>query len=611
MLKNPEQSPPPQERKEYPGDSLRIARILMPRDENDVFALIVGIPFEPHQLEKIDIVEDGVRKPLLKIMETLDLIGETKGVPHLSVGGKTTQTMLAFTGGLSTVTSYLDSQATRAYLVGGGFGVQGAGLVKYQEGVNLDFGLGAPFMRNNGEYNIGGGVESSSAKWSAHFGNSYWLSSGIYFGKPRFARVFGVYDYQSWIETDSLHGGMQKTSLVVREDGKRGVGRKRLNDEILSLIPWMCDDFSFPVGSFEPDGHNVFEKNSSLIFTDYESIDSLCQSYDSFMMSLAKAWFFDDCRKNFRLTCTRFGLTQTGQLHEAGFEEILLKVEDVMKKSSLRSELKDPIILDLRSRNRKAVERYAIAGLMASRSLGRLFGRRMLESFVQNMVNDDSYTLLRLEDVFSYIQSLQIENLPKKTGHTGEEVGFSRNELGQLCFEIDMETFGLPVAEHIRIPVTIYDIYKVWPYDEKAKQLKKFRAPDNLGHNPFENVPTDIIKKTIYSTVASALHYIYGQTVDQGASELENEVSLTYEELPIEAASKLKGIVFVIDSYENFKLAIQNVDSGLSIKITGDISKMNLSQINKIAYTIHAYCMQATLRQTISDKTVTISGIFI
>src|SRR5258708_4225570 len=109
------------------GDHLCVARLISPQRVRHKAAEVIGVPFEEIQLHGYEVEMQGNKMPLLQMMQGLDLIGASGGVPHLSRGGQLSQ---------------LTSDASRSYLVGDGYGVKGMGLIQYDTPTSqIGFGL--------------------------------------------------------------------------------------------------------------------------------------------------------------------------------------------------------------------------------------------------------------------------------------------------------------------------------------------------------------------------------------------------------------------------------------------------------------------------------------
>lgn len=580
------------ESKERLGDRLLLARLLGNTDQRGLFGEIVGIPFEQYQLEPIRIQVGSHQMGLLEVMSDMDLIGTTKGVPHLSVGGYTTQE----SGWVKKErrTSLLDVDATRAYLVNGGLGVQGMGLVKYENRRNNDFGLGMPFVRNSGAMDIGGGVDATMARFSEVYANENWMRSAVYFGAPRFARTYGVYPYQTWMKAERGET-MEDAGLVIREDGRRNIPRKVFQDAILRLMPFVADEMFIPTSSFEIDGHNAFMRDGEVIFTDFESHDSMSLDYVSFMHSLANEWYFDEFRRNFSGFCNIFGFSKTGELRESDIGVITEEVHNKVVQAHYRDDLMAPLFKHLIGEDRKAIERYAIAGLMASRACGRLQGTRMIRPFVENMIEDPQYERLTISDVYNYVVERPLEILGKQDNHLNERVQIVRDQVGRPNFEIELKTFGLPVEPTIRIPIDHSDILHVWPYEDERP--KKLALPENLSNNPFIDVDPNIIANTVYSRLASGFADMVGLEAEK--LPLDQDRLNHYEYVERNGAKKFLGdlaegklnvlqhVRVLCEGRDDVVVDLYPSEATFSIEMKRGAKVLPIAELNKLAYTIH------------------------
>jgi hypothetical protein len=606
------------EAKEKLGDSLLIARILRPDQHNTLFAEIVGIPFEKNQFSNLSIDINGAQTKALDLMDELNLLGNTSGVPHLSVGGETTQ----LSGWINPVmrTSVLDIDATRAYLVNDGLGVQGTGLVKYSQGENKEFGLGMPFRRNSGALDIGGGVDSTLSMFHGIYGHELWAQSGAYFGKPRFARLYGNFPFQSWMKYDEAAHEMDTTSLIIREDGKRNIPRKIFLESIVNLMPFVADEFIVPKSSFEIDGHNAFMRNGEVIFTDYELQETMSIDYVNFMITLSNEWYFDELRRNFDKFCNVFGFNQLEKLHQVDHDDIYRQVNEKVTGAHYRDDLMAPLLKDLIHEDKKAVERYAIAGLMASKACGRLLGRKIIRPFVENFVNSPEYENLHIEDVNAYLQGSSLEKLHAQTNHLEETVRIVRNEAGELCFSIDLKTFGLPVEPNIVIPIDRSDIYDAWPYDQVAEAKSKLIYDDEFGQNPFANIQKDEISTTLYSKLAGAFANIYG-VEDNGVPQNDDRRTAGYEEFDLKGHKKFVGeyhpdilssansIRVLVEGRDDITIDVFPKEGKFSIDLHNGAHVLPIADLNKLAYITHMTVMKLEKDGQEGEIEIKVSGI--
>jgi hypothetical protein len=591
------------ESKEKLGDSLLLAR-LIPSDTYGTFDQIVGIPFESYQLEPIEIKIENRSFKLLDIMQELNLIGGTQGVPHLSVGGS------------SKSVSDVESSAARSYLVKNGQGVQGMGLVQYEQGINADFGLGLPFMRSSGIVDVGGGMESYNAASFQNEGDRFWLESILHSGKPKFARILNVFPYQSWMKFKQEDKNIHKTSVTVREDGKRGVPRKILLNAILDLLPHMADEFAIPDSSFEIDGHNAFMRDGEVIFTDYESHDELALVPYDFMHKLSNAWYFDEFRKDFGKFCDIFAFSQTGNLHEANNDTIRQHVTEVASQAAADSSLQ----VDLFSSDKKLFQRHAIAGLIASRAIGRFQGRSLIKQAIYDFIYSSKDGTLHLQDAYSHLHTLSTEQIAPKNNIYRDTVQIIRTEEGRLAFSIILDTYGLPVEPTLTIPIDYSDIFYAWPFNQEIENYEKLNLRDIIEPAEFSYIPEDAISSLLYSQLAGACANIYDLKLHGFSNDDDNRLSgfaiakqggtkqyVGYYKSLLYENNRLYRVTF--EGSDNVMFETRPSQGMVVISVKNDEALPPISDLNKLAYAAHVALMAQVYSSESDVVEIRVAGI--
>ncbi len=602
------------ESKERLGESLLLARLVAP-ESNCGLGKIVGIPFERNQLEGIGIRINGRELSLLGIMADLGMIGRTKGLPHLSVGGETTQ-MFRGLGKWELRTAVLETNAARAYLVDGGLGVQGMGLVRYEGRENKGFGLDGPFVRNAGVLDVGGGIDYHTAERSEIFAGEYFLESAIRYGRPKFARILGIYPYQEWMGTERSNDLTCKTSLVVREDGRRGVSRKELLEAIIPLLPWAADEFHLPEDSFLRDGHNAFKRDGEVIFTDFEKRYFLYSGYEDFMCAFADKWYFDELRKDFAGFCRLFGFCQKGELYEGDLGGIERQVREEMETSTIRKEMMAPIRAFLENRDIKGIERCAMAGLIGSRAVGRWEGRRLMEPLVQGVVDSlgpEEKTLEKALDVFS---GLPLAGLLSQS-ILGETVALEK-ENGKPCFRVELKTFGLPVEPVIEIPIDKTDIYAMWPYEPISGEKIGLRLPRELTENCFGDAENDFIRSTLYSQLVSVFAGMqslsfYGLPKDEGTgliTEREGIFRLGGKvRCPELDECPARAVRVTVEERQDVEIDLFPSRGEFTVRMENGAGVFTQAELNKLAYACHLSLKKIGNDEKGAEVKIVVSGI--
>jgi len=487
------------ERKEVLGPNLKIARLIPPKTYHHKVAEIVGIPFEESQLRPFAVDVNGKSTSLLTMMGSLDLIGETEGVPHLSVGGSSRS------GGS------VDSGAARSYLVGDGYGIKGAGLVRYSlEGGQTGFGLGDLLNRDMGT-DIAGGIRSSVAVTEFDRSSRLSLLFQLNTGESKCARFLKVFDYQPW---HALYNQAQ-TSLLIREDGKRGVPKKNLVNAIHDALPTLTDFREFPKDFFEGDGHNAFLRDGKVIFTDYEANQTFVPEYVDYMAKLGNTWYFEELRKRYPKFLELYSLHSTGIIDYSQLGQVEESVRRYVGESRLGGAVEDAIT---RGDTREIV-RYAMAGVIASRANARVWGQEMLGDYIVEGFRDgklgDTPTL---KDVEEFLKTVTYPGMEE--ADTNEWCRVTRDEAGNLVFNMHLNNFGLPIDPNVAVAVTSADVYEAWNNATRMSSKKRsLRIPQQEG-NIFENFPSNLFSRTLYPVLSGTLlnlktQELYTDPIDQ------------------------------------------------------------------------------------------------
>lgn len=608
-IRNETTPPNGTESRERPGQHLSIARLLSPRKLNHPIASIVGIPFESNQLQACTIEVNGQKIPLLNMMQQQDLIGPTKGVPHMSVGGVTTQFIGLF-GHYEWRTSELVTNATRAYLVEDGIGVQGTGLTQYTPDGKLGFGLDMPFMRHSSRKDVGGGVETDGLKYQLYKANELWLLASLEGIHPNFARILKIFDYQNWLEYSKWDHHMNRTSIVVREDGIRELPKGILVKGVWKILPLLTDFFRNASDFSMSDGHNAFVRNGEIIFTDYEQVDRLFKDYAHFMITLGDQWYVEELRKQFSKFTEIYGLRAIGSTDYKKTDTIYERVSHYVNESYIQPDLINPVKKKLAEGDPKALVRYAMVGVIASRALGREIGRELLHEQMQDIIKENSgqhFTLQGMKQILNErLKSMQLE----KGNHLEETCRVIYDEHGNLAFDLTLNTFGLPIENHIIVPVTHADIYQSWPWEGETQT--GLIPPTNLDDypNPFKDVADDLFSKTMYAQVAGALANIKGLTVFPESKEdpkrLEGYDTAAYENGQIRFHMQLEGDPLPPTTFllgESMQVICNGSD--MIIQSATDLSEISMEDLNKYAYIIHV--ASEYLRETTAEQAIKVS----
>ncbi|OGD10648.1 hypothetical protein A2397_00055 [Candidatus Amesbacteria bacterium RIFOXYB1_FULL_44_23] len=580
---------------ETPPRKLEIARLILPKDFPHQFSRIVGIPFQREQLQNISITVEGDKKPLIEIMNDLELIGETAGVPHLSVGGWTTQMggFLKWTYN----TSYLLPETSRSYLVEEGLGVQGMGLVAYEQHQQNGFGLDVPYKRNSGDEDIGGGCDYLSTEMAEYYASRAITLTLLDMGQARFARIYRTFPYQDWMTYQDWNNKMTLSSVVVREDGKRGLPRKQLCRGIWEVLPTMTDFFDCPEASFEPDGHNAFIKDGKVIFTDYEMMKPVSISYDSFMIDFGDTWYLEELRKNYPGFLRMYNFQPIGdEKYPTALDSIRKIVDECISETYYRSELVDPLKEKMARGDDKAYVRYAMAGIVGSRAAGRLIARRVLGSEIEKILKSEPDRSFTLEEMLGILTTHFIDNPVENGNHLHETCRVFSPDEKRLCFDIHLETMGLPIADSLRLTANLADVYASWPFNPKTEDLDRLINLPGSEDNPFVNVPKDILQNTLYSQIAGAFSNMKGLTIPGEISKGSGRVT-GYDSREL-SHGHIDFHKFLVTDHSYTELVINCEKWGITIDIDakketltilapGGVKNIPISQLNVLAYAAH------------------------
>ncbi len=576
-----------------PLDSkLKIARFFSPGGSEGPVAAMLGIPFEESQFQTASFECDGREFGLLDVMQELNLVGETDGVPHLSVGGETTQ----YSGGIFGYgwrTSQLTNNAARAYLFGQ-YSVQGTGLVHYEGREQRGFGVDGPFVRNSGAIDIGGGVDSTSVDLQKHYAERLWTQSYLHFGQPQFARIYKILQYQPWME---YRYDVAECSAVIRDDGKRNVSRKELLKQIKKILPFLTDAYMFSHAFFEIDGHNAFKnRNGDVIFTDYESMDYLSKDPVNFMFTLGDSWFFEGMRKNFPEFCAiyDFELYSDSVFPRLDIPRITEIIKDHVFGSNYIDDVLSKVKNNLRNSDEKAMVRYAMAGVIGSRSNAKEAGMQMLRDSMATVPKSLDRPL-SLEEMYIQLRE-KIKGVDLEAeSYNHERCSVQVTENGVIYLTLTINTFGLPISPVLRMPLTLADVYEHWPWRHPSEGTHEDILQPSQFDNPFAEVSDTILSETVYSKIAGVFSMITGFKQDGVTKRFKNmgvmDFSVLSDYMTFELAYKEKKDSLLekitVNIGNSIRLYITPKEGKIKFLIFTDSFTQQPSELNAAAYTLH------------------------
>jgi hypothetical protein len=585
-----------QEQEERPDAELKIARFF-PLNSNHI-AEIVGIPFEANQFKGIQIHLDELNVDLEKLMHSLKLIGVTQGVPHLSIGGSTRGYQESLNGVDKPV---MEPQSSRSYLYINNIGVQGTGLVQYDNASQLGFGLGEPFLRPNGVYDTGGGLAYYTAEASEREGNKLWMLSLLHFGKPSFARVFKRLDFSQGLykRSEAEPERVVETNVLIREDGQREVPRQQLRQAIWDLIPMICKHRILPNASFSNDGHNAFLKDGKVIFTDYEEITSLYGDPIDFMYKFNdqyNLWWFEGLRKNFPQFCTILGLTSSSDTYRVNSQTLLSNIQYALEQSTVETHKVDFMNDLIKSNDYRDLMRCAMAGVMGSYSRGIYGSRKILSGVIKSQLifsNEKKWTLNKM------LETLSENDFPKDTSRfiqndpSGMHLLYADKETHQLRFRFSIDNYGLPIDQWVDIPVTQADIFEAWPESDGNKQ--SLELPAEIQDNPFADISEDILSKTPYCQISSCFAQMR-ELAQTGTNSTKDVVYHQIEKFNQNTHTIVKQTepnpdenleTLTIECNSTLIMIISPKKGQITIESNQPIQNTPLAELNKYAYIAH------------------------
>lgn len=557
---------------------LQIARIISPLDSNSKLPEIFGIPFETHQLQTCSFNTGDQKINLLDLMNEFDLIGETQGVPHLSVGGGVQRP------GASTHT-YLQTNITRSYLVGGGLGVKGAGLIDYDATLgNQGFGIGEFISRTSG-VDIAGGLEQWDARNQEEISNTLYALSYLQNGTSSFARIYKPFKFTGHQLYSLTKKRMTESHFLVRDDGKRGMSKKELSKSLSRVLPLLTDFAYSPNDFFEPDGHNAFKRNGSVIFTDYEACWEMRMEYPTYISELKDAWFMEGLRKDFNRFAQMFSFSTT--YTPINYSLIQSLLYDAIKQSDYFDEGKQELIKDLTSGDKKGLIRQAMAGAICSRARAKAIGHEILRNEINTVLNANDGVQFTFEEMYTRLSKIDRENMISTPTGKNEECRILTDDDEGLEFELEIETFGLPIDYTVRTPITLADIYYCWPTEDK-EELKDALLPEN----PFSDVPEDIISNSVYANIVSVFLNIKGLKHPNTAPAEQRfqgyDLDLLNEGRVLFQANNRFATPNINFSYNNL-VNIRFEDGKLFIESGTTLGELSMTELNKLAYMVNTF----------------------
>jgi len=569
------------EMKEVLMPNLKIARLFSTVHETTEFSRTVGIPFEEHQLQTCSFHIGTDTIGLLEMMQELDLIGPTQGVPHLSVGGKAK---------LEYFEGFYQHSTSRSYLAPNGYGVKGAGLVQSNiSQQNQAFGIGDYISRVNSP-DIAGGVTEFSAESQTEVAQNLYRLSLLETGNSSFARIYSCLPFINHQTFSRSKERMQQSSLIIREDGVRGSSRKKMLSSLPEFLP-LLTDFAYSANDFlEPDGHNVFMRDGKVVLTDYEATYNMLKDYGVYINEYANSWYFEEMRKGFNNFARIYNFMPYDNLTTVNISDIIVELQKSLE-TSIYYDL-DDFRDALEEADPKQIIRYAMASVLCSRAKAREIGHGILKKEIQRIITanpDNSYTL---EEMFATLTQEELSGDFHGQGTNQEICRISSD--GPLSFDVDLLTFGLPIDSDIRIPITLADIYLSWPLDDVSELAEVY-----LPRNPFAEIPENILIESPYSKVISGLFNIKSL---QTRSNTESERFIGYDLEELRNGRYLYRQEVDIHNLDlsfnyNDQIIFEMQDGSLLIDTSVNLSSISASDLNKLAYMIHAFILQTQQNQ--------------
>lgn len=570
--------------------NLYLARFFSPDDNNPAFEC-VGIAFELEQLEVVEFTIGEKKIKLIDLMTSKNLVTKIDGVPHLAVSGfnvdikqrgnVNVQNPIT-TNGLSA-----DGGIARSYLYKDGIGVKGAGLVEYDDfGKQLGFGVGRPIQRTAApnssrlipSYNAGGELPFHYANLEKQFSQTYWQLSSLSEDTPSFARVYRVFPYHV-IPTMNSNGRYETSpynshlGLMIREDGKRGVPRKKLLAAIFHVLPYCLIDGNLPSPSFETDGHNAFIRNGKVIFTDYEAAGGIYPNLESYFNNLFNRWYMDELRKDFPEFCKMYNLEARGNLSNIDW----LILDQTLRRNAGYG----PYSLERYEKmDRRELIKLAMLYVMSqyASKISELEDG-FLSLFSSNLFyGDNSQENLTVKDIYLKFKELV------ESGRLSTLYAFSIGDMkftvegDDVFYEMTLDTCGLPFNPIVRHKITMNNFIASFSEDAVAKF-----ATGILSENPYSLCDESRFKKSIYSTLCTAFFSMKGSTF------YHNRTHHSLNNLDVVSAIPT-SLTFICSSL-GITILMDHITGEVNISLDRDISSIPIESLNRLAYSIHVAIM--------------------
>lgn len=575
-----EQSP---SKETQPTPRIYLAYLFRPETTDCPHAEQIGIPHQPKQLLDINITIGSRRVPLIELLVRYDLVRPADAIPHLSVGGtvnpnRAVQKLLSVT---------VDSNLARSYICDG-IGVQGMGLISLSENEQSGFGVQGAVQRVASGEDMGGGMSFERAVEYAAISQVLRVHMYLSIGEVPVARIFKVLPLHFSEVPHPYTGHPQLSAVVVREDGVRGVPKKKLFQAIQQVLPVLTDNGFVANDFFEADGHNAFFRDGQVCFTDFETVRMSQDIGVSYIVELGQQWYMHEFRRQFSAFCRSYNLVQTGTLADAQYDHMKSSLQALIEVTDAEDSI-EKIHQAIESHATRNLTSFALAGVIASRREAIAHLRAVLNRELQSSAAFVFSRVVTPQQLYAAVAfEVGVREIEVHTPLGKRIAVFVRN--GVLQAELEIETFGLPIEPSVQHTITLADIFRAAPAEYRTGRIV---LPDEFASDFFDAENAQFLQHTFYSFLRSAvadhLHAWKLPERTSGTDRFQLYTEVSDEQLtlvaPIGFSKELPNIIF--ETAAPLQIAYEAEHRQCRISSTPDLLEYDLEALNKLLYTLH------------------------